>query len=113
MSYNRMASALLDFLGFANGRLPVDGMAPRFVNTWIYPNPRTHTPEPINNLEVWINPLPPMPEGRRFKRSTHRLMCKCPRCGSTLSVGRLHQHYRTTACNVAANVRSVSRAENV
>lgn len=91
MSYNARISALLSCLGITSGRLPVAGMSPRMVYDWAGLRP----------LLVWVTPLPPMPvrlDGRIFKRSTHRLMCKCPTCGRALSAGRLHQHIGTAVC---------------
>ena len=49
----------------------------------------------VQGVTVWVIP-PPEPilraDGRRVKVSTHRMLCECPRCMRTLSVGRLAQH---------------------
>ena len=49
----------------------------------------------IQGISVWVIPAPEprlRADGRRVKVSTHRVMCKCPDCGTTASVGRLAQH---------------------
>lgn len=72
----------------ALGRLPVAGVAPRVV-----------TVAGLGPVRVWIAPLPSRPAHlRHHKRSTHRLLCECPRCHATMSAGRLHQHLDTPTC---------------
>lgn len=61
-------------------KLPREGMPPRL----------------IQGIEVWVTPLPEREKGARWKRSTHRVLAKCPTCGRVLSVGRLHQHRCTS-----------------
>lgn len=63
----------------ATSKLPAGGMAPRI----------------IQGIEVWVEPLlhrTAAPGVRLHKRSTHRVLAKCPTCSRVLSVGRLHQH---------------------
>ena len=97
MSYNKPFSDLLaQAFGVTGSVLPKEGAAPRV----------------FLGVTVWIKPFVPRAEGQRFRKMTLRVMCKCPRCGRDMAASRLKQHANTTACNVAANVRSVSRAEN-
>lgn len=75
MSYNHFTGDVMRALNLT--RLPVEGIEPRTVL----------------GVRVWIVPLPTRPESeRRWKRSNHRLMCACPLCAWTGSVGRLGQH---------------------
>lgn len=62
------------YLGLGEkGKLPVEGMLGRS----------------LFGIWVWVEPL----RGTHTrKRSTHRVRCECPSCGTHLSVGRLHQH---------------------
>ena len=46
-------------------------------------------PQMVGNVEVWVTPAGPY---KGHKSSTHRVLCKCPKCGETMSAGRLHQH---------------------
>ncbi len=57
-------------------KLPKEGIAPR----------------KISGITVWVNPLPERLPGKWRKRSTHRVMAKCPACQREMSVGRLAQH---------------------
>ena len=55
-------------------------------------------PQVIQGVTVWVNPAPApvmvnkWGKQRPLKRSTHRVMARCPICGEEMSVGRLHQH---------------------
>jgi hypothetical protein len=74
-------STMFQLLGLTGSKLPTEGMPAR----------------DIKGIQVWVNPLPPMPAPppghlRNRKRSTHRVMCRCPDCAQELSAGRLHQH---------------------
>lgn len=57
-------------------KLPTEGMPSRF----------------IQGIEVWVAPLSSRPANVRHKRSTHRVLARCPECERILSAGRLHQH---------------------
>lgn len=77
-------------LGFTYGRPPMGGTDERDVDV-----------ARVGTVRVWVEPLLHRTVGpgvRLFKRSTHRVMCQCPKCGHVLSVGRLHQHFETVAC---------------
>lgn len=69
------STEMLVLLGVTGGRLPIAGLPIRLVQ----------------GIEVWVEPLPPAAPGQR-KRSTHRVLCRCPSCGFVLSAGRLNQH---------------------
>lgn len=80
MAYNDRVARVMTALGVK--RLPVGGMPER----------------EVEGVKVWVAALPPRPQGSCFKRSTHRLLCECPRCGKAMSFGRLAQHEGTAAC---------------
>lgn len=68
-----------------NEALPTGGMVPRLV-------PAVHTTlglsrEPVQVL-MWVRPLLLSDRGEK----PHRVMCRCPGCGKTVTAGRLHQH---------------------
>lgn len=81
MAYNNRVARMMAALGVK--RLPAEGLPER----------------EVDGVKVWVAPLDPSPTARRFKRSTHRLLCECPRCGKTMSFGRLAQHEGTAACD--------------
>jgi hypothetical protein len=59
----------------------------------------------IDGVEITVT-LPPV-EGRR----KHRILAKCPDCGSTLPAGRLHQHTGTKVCSeIQADKRDIDNA---
>jgi hypothetical protein len=74
---------MLRTLGIYDGKLPKTGREPIL----------------IQGILVWVNPQRPHSNGR--KTSEHRIMCKCPNCHKTLSVGRLHQHKCKTKTGAA------------
>lgn len=82
MSLNRRLSNIYRELGLnPNAHLPKDGLEPRY----------------INHILIWVAPK------HLSKRIAHRVMCRCPICGTTLSAGRLHQHQGTQACTNTRN----------
>lgn len=90
MSYNQgfITDVLHAYQIKLTGKLPVDGAPATYVRFQKW------------NVRVWIDPLPPRTStGRQHKRSTHRVMCECPRCGAQLSAGRLEQHIGTSTCD--------------
>lgn len=72
--YNDFTADVMRALGIS--RLPVEGIEPRTV---------------LGGIRVWVTALV-MPNPTRWKRSVHRLMCACPLCDWTGSVGRINQH---------------------
>lgn len=76
-------------LGLPNGKLPREGLPARYVAGF------NEMRESVQ-IELWVKPLvgvaPLNVYGRREKRSSHRVRCKCPGCGTELSAGRLFQH---------------------
>ena len=95
MSYNESIAELLRTLGLdPKKHLPAEGMSPREVYTEVGGvwdrKAKQRKPSRLEKIEVWVAPLR-LPNPRRWKRSTHRLMARCP-CGQVLSAGRLHQH---------------------
>jgi hypothetical protein len=66
---------MLALLGVVGGRIPPEGLPVQIVQ----------------GIPVWAEALEPAKPGQR-KRSTHRVLCRCPNCGKTLSAGRLNQH---------------------
>lgn len=87
-------NTIIRALGFGYGAPPTGGLGERDV-----------TLSNVGDVRVWVEPLLHRTAGpgvRLFKRSTHRVMCQCPKCGRVLSVGRLHQHFGTVACLRAA-----------
>ena len=82
MSYSDFTHDVMRALGYDYGRLPVEGM----------PVVR------VLGVQVWIKPLSVRAPGEsHHKRSNHRLMCVCPLCAWTGSLGRLKQHTCTHA----------------
>lgn len=43
----------------------------------------------IQGITVWVNPIVRVPG---HKSSKHRVRCRCPSCGTEVSMGRLDQH---------------------
>jgi hypothetical protein len=95
MSYNTNIAELLRVIGLDPKRhLPAEGLPPREIFTevggsWDRKHGRRNLPR-CESVEIWVAPLR-MPNPRRWKRSTHRLMARCA-CGQVLSAGRLYQH---------------------
>jgi len=78
MSLNRDMTELYRQLGLDPKRhLPDAGLPPRF----------------IAGTLVWVAPVT-----TKRNRFTHRVICQCPVCGTTLSAGRLFQHRDTERC---------------
>jgi hypothetical protein len=84
---------VLPMLGVpAGGHLPKEGLPPTF----------------IQGVFVWVEPAmdPKYKEqwGQRklVKSSRHRVMCACPECGTTVSLGRLAQHAKVHQRNQGA-----------
>lgn len=50
---------------------------------------RANLPPVACDVAIWVMPKQ---ETNARKSSKHRVMCECPGCGKTLSVGRLRQH---------------------
>lgn len=82
--WNAHSADMKELLGLKRtAKLPKEGMAPRL----------------IQGVLVWVAPFVPKMVKQRWtgkevvvKSSTHRVMAKCPRCGESMSAGRLHQH---------------------
>lgn len=68
------ASDMLAELGVVGDHLPKEGMPSRI----------------IQGIEVWGAPSEAPRNG--WKSSKHRVLCKCPTCGCTVSAGRIFQH---------------------
>lgn len=65
-------------------KMPADyTLEPTFINVADGNDPEIIT-------EVWIVPRSP--------KQFHRVMVRCPGCGSEMSMGRLNQHYATKLC---------------
>ena len=77
------SAGMHELLGLSRtGKLPKEGMPSRLIDgilVWVVP-----AAEPATTIRYG--------RPRLLKRSTHRVMCRCPDCGQTLSVGRWGQH---------------------
>lgn len=79
------SSEMLEVLGVVGGKLPREGLPAR----------------DVQGVQVWVAPFVPKIRKvwngfqhveKEVKSSTHRVRCKCPKCGAEMSAGRLFQH---------------------
>ena len=58
-------------------KLPEAGMPPQYL------------PATEGTVKVWVAPLV---RKANIRTSVHRVLCECPKCNTTVSIGRLAQH---------------------
>lgn len=78
---------VLAYLGVTSPKLPKEGL-PEMIIPAMKRDLKTGN---LTHFSVWAWVEPFKSNGRR-KQSVHRAMCRCPDCGVTVSIGRLHQH---------------------
>lgn len=84
-TWTAQSGQINDLLGLGpKGKLPEAGMSPRYLS-----GVEKGREEFCVSIKVWVTPLV---RKANLRTSVHRVMCECPECGATLSIGRLRQH---------------------
>lgn len=80
--YAAQSTEVKKLLGLEGKPLPEAGMAPLHL-------PALRSDGQARAVKVWVAPLA---RKIHIRTSVHRVLCECPDCGWTGSVGRLAQH---------------------
>lgn len=83
-------------LGFMGNKIPAAASG-------TFPGLAIPKRDPRDGVEETVTTVTVRPAGRgpKHKRFTHRILVECPRCGTDIPAGRLHQHVGTMRCQIA------------